>query len=200
MINITINQRGWRFKALIFDYLPPNITHISFGLWFNQSLAYLPSKITHFALLNCYDMDIPKLPASITHIYFDTPDSNIKEILSQLQHLTHINYHARHEPILDILDENYNLILTDIDTSKMKKHTENNIYNQKMKSINLSSFGIDLLFNTHADNNIHSNDDVIYKNCSREDHMDYNFYDGNKRYFNFWFCKGYHPAGRTHLY
>jgi hypothetical protein len=71
------------------DKLPDSITHLTFGEFFDQPVDKLPDSITHLTLGNEFNNSIDNLPDSITHLTLGNEfNKNIDNLPDSITHLT----------------------------------------------------------------------------------------------------------------
>ncbi len=70
------------------DNLPKSITHLTFGIMFNQSVYNLPDSITKLTFGHKFNQPVDNLPKSITQLtfgyYFNQPVDNLSDSITQL--------------------------------------------------------------------------------------------------------------------
>jgi len=52
------------------DHLPLNVTHLTFGARFNQSVNHLPLNVTHLVFGKCFDQFVNHLPPNMMEVRF----------------------------------------------------------------------------------------------------------------------------------
>jgi hypothetical protein len=77
------------------DKLPKRLTHLQFGIYFNQKVDKLPKSLTHLRFGACFNQKVDNLPPSLTHLQFgvcfnQTVD-NLPKSLSHLKFGIHFN-------------------------------------------------------------------------------------------------------------
>lgn len=71
--------------------LPPTITHLFFGNYFNQKVDNLPSTLTHLKFGTEFDQNISNLPQSLTHLTLNFGSTHeINRDLNLPKNLTHL--------------------------------------------------------------------------------------------------------------
>ncbi len=114
---VELSMIGSKIKAIEFDYyfnevvdqckecidpkhvaqhictiLPAHITHLTFGLHFNQPVNNLPNKITHLTFGEQFNKCSDKLPESVTHLVFGHYfNQSVNNLPKNLTHLTFEN-------------------------------------------------------------------------------------------------------------
>ncbi len=61
---------GFNWNHLIENTLPPNLTKLTFGYYFNQQLSSLPSSLTNLTFGTCFNQELSSLPLSLTTLIF----------------------------------------------------------------------------------------------------------------------------------
>ena len=87
--NISYNQRSRFNQPINKDDLPQNITHLTFGSQFNQSVDNLPKKLTHLIFGAYFNKPVDNLPENLTHLTFRCDfDQTVDKLPKNLTYLS----------------------------------------------------------------------------------------------------------------
>jgi len=80
----------------------PNLTHIIFGWFFNQSIDNLPNSLIHITFGNNFNQPFNNSLISLTHIIFG---DDFNQLLPLLPSLTHITFGKNFDQSIDNLSK-----------------------------------------------------------------------------------------------
>ncbi len=80
--NLTHLTFGSDFSKTV-DKLPKNLTHLTFGFWFNHRVDNLPINLTHLTFNTHFNQPLDKLPKNLLNLAFSTI-SNFNQPLDNL--------------------------------------------------------------------------------------------------------------------
>ena len=70
------------------NYLPQNLTNLTFGFYFDQSVDNLPKNLTHLFFGNRFNQSIVKLSKSLVHLGFYSNNNLKNNIPNNIEYLT----------------------------------------------------------------------------------------------------------------
>jgi hypothetical protein len=79
-----------KFNQSVDNNLPPNLTHLTFGGNFNQTVDNLPSNLIHLTFGYTFNQFVNKLPINLTHLTFGVDFNQI--ITNYPPNLTHLKF------------------------------------------------------------------------------------------------------------